>query len=1055
MRRRFAAFSILAALTSIALAQSPLTIDGIADRSTYTDMVSFSVPAAPGYSYAVLLDGTRVPAVVTNAVRNVDYHEVTVWRTNAVSGVVTNLTVRFIVQASTRGSPEKGLIVWTPYPPIPSTAAEFAGSILHILTPKDYPPGLDIPVAAWIDDGQDRIVRGNGFVTAAGFESSAFRLVRGHGSGFIPSQTVPGTANYDATLTSLSASRQINIEASTSWTTPPGTLSGNTTWPANSRIALTADLTIPAGVTLTVEAGTVLKISPLVNIVLNGTLVINGTLDQPVVFTPIIRPAPSQQTGAWGGLVMRGGRLIANWAVLTGAGGASSFDFSPGSSHRSEQALLLVHSNAVGKAVASLTNCFLLNQAGQVANGYESDMTFDHCLIQRAITSGESVGGTIIVNHSALIEFPSIDGVYNATIADADYDAIYFTTGTHIVKDSLIGFAKDDAIDSGSGGKGTVLVTNCWVESALHEALAWSGGERQTWTYDSVLINSGQGIEAGWTDGSADNSPNCFAERLFSTANSVGARFGDNYDWTYYGRLNITNSLLLYNYRDIFAKAWNTSGSSWNTNQWVDRLAQMNLRSNFLTRTDARFPANSAWDPATDSSRIAPFLSTPPTAPVGIGFAVWTTQFAMSSIFDGVPVRLSSFTTHPVSVDYDFSAAGGTLARGTLSFAPGETVKRIFPTGFDLQGLSTVYLTFTNPQAAEITGVSQVTFTGSVSAPVFSLATVSVQLGMERLAEGVPLRLSNPAAHPVTVQYKFRGPTDQVLSSGSITFNPGETLAWAGSPPITPDPLPDMVRFDVTGVTGAPATGPQYLLYVLSAAPETPAPVTLISKGATWKYLDDGSNQGTAWRAPTFPDTSWAAGRAQLGFNEGDETTLISRTNKITGTTNITFYFRSYFTVTNPASFTNLSLWLLRDDGGVVYLKGNEVYRTINMGTGTIFYNTFTSDTGENSIDTATFSATNLVAGTNVAAVEIHQRDLASSDISFDLELIANPLPNALPPQQLRMGVFDGQLTLAWADTAFVLEQAVALPGPWSQVFSPSPVTVSPTNDQMFYRLRR
>src|SRR6185436_6411954 len=116
-------------------------------------------------------------------------------------------------------------------------------------------------------------------------------------------------------------------------------------------------------------------------------------------------------------------------------------------SHRGEQALLLVHSGAK----AFLTNCYLINNAGQIANGYNSDITYDHCLLQRAITSGESEGGTIVVNHSAIIEFPSIDGIENATISDADYDAIYFTTGTHIIQNSLIGFAKDDAIDSGSG----------------------------------------------------------------------------------------------------------------------------------------------------------------------------------------------------------------------------------------------------------------------------------------------------------------------------------------------------------------------------------------------------------------------------------------------------------------------------------------------------------------------------------------------------------------------------------------------------------------------------
>ncbi|MFT5152217.1 MAG: hypothetical protein ACI841_002208, partial [Planctomycetota bacterium] len=40
---------------------------------------------------------------------------------------------------------------------------------------------------------------------------------------------------------------------------------------------------------------------------------------------------------------------------------------------------------------------------------------------------------------------------------------------------------------------------------------------------------------------------------------------------------------------------------------------------------------------------------------------------------------------------------------------------------------------------------------------------------------------------------------------------------------------------------------------------------TLIQTGAVWKYLDDGSDQGTAWQAPAFNDNAWSSGAAQLG----------------------------------------------------------------------------------------------------------------------------------------------------------------------------------------------
>src|SRR6185436_10297547 len=120
-------------------------------------------------------------------------------------------------------------------------------------------------------------------------------------------------------------------------------------WSTNSRIHVTTDLTIPAGITLTIEAGTVVRVNPGVNITNTGITIINGTVTQPVVFTPTTRVAPERRNGAWGGWFIRGStaQLLANNAIMTGSGAAGSISFSPGSSHRSEQPLLLVHNGAI------------------------------------------------------------------------------------------------------------------------------------------------------------------------------------------------------------------------------------------------------------------------------------------------------------------------------------------------------------------------------------------------------------------------------------------------------------------------------------------------------------------------------------------------------------------------------------------------------------------------------------------------------------------------------------------------------------------------------------
>ena len=166
---------------------------------------------------------------------------------------------------------------------------------------------------------------------------------------------------------------------------------------------------------------------------------------------------------------------------------------------------------------------------------------------------------------------------------------------------------------------------------------------------------------------------------------------------------------------------------------------------------------------------------------------------------------------------------------------------------------------------------------------------------------------------------------------------------------------------------------------------------TLIALGSVWKYLDNGSDQGTGWTARTFNDSTWTNGPAELGYGDSpaDEATVVSfgpdTNNKF-----ITTYFRRAFVLTDPASYTNLALRLRRDDGGVVYLNGTEIFRSVNMPAGTITFTNLATATGENDIDVATVNLglPALVEGTNVIAVEMHQQAATSSDLSFDLELI-------------------------------------------------------------------
>jgi len=171
---------------------------------------------------------------------------------------------------------------------------------------------------------------------------------------------------------------------------------------------------------------------------------------------------------------------------------------------------------------------------------------------------------------------------------------------------------------------------------------------------------------------------------------------------------------------------------------------------------------------------------------------------------------------------------------------------------------------------------------------------------------------------------------------------------------------------------------------------------TLVPQGATWKYLDDGSDQGTAWTSPDFDDSAWASGQAQLGYGDGDEATVVGY-GPDAEDKHITTYFRHTFTVTAPSA---VRLRLLRDDGAVVHLNGTDVFRT-NLPNGTIGSQTLASVCvwdEEDLFHEMVVSADQMVRGRNVIAVEIHQCSRGSSDTSFDLELSrAGPLCPHLP----------------------------------------------------------
>lgn len=167
--------------------------------------------------------------------------------------------------------------------------------------------------------------------------------------------------------------------------------------------------------------------------------------------------------------------------------------------------------------------------------------------------------------------------------------------------------------------------------------------------------------------------------------------------------------------------------------------------------------------------------------------------------------------------------------------------------------------------------------------------------------------------------------------------------------------------------------------------------------GSPWRYLDNGTNPGTAWRQPGFvPTAAWKGPQAgQLGYGEGDETTPPvgfgpDSNNKYPAT-----FFVTTFNVPNAAALVglaDLTLNVKRDDGIIAYLNGTEIVRD-NMPPGSVTHQTYAlgnaGDDGQNFVPFAGLPLNLLTVGTNTLAVQIHQVNANSSDLSFDCRLSA------------------------------------------------------------------
>lgn len=160
------------------------------------------------------------------------------------------------------------------------------------------------------------------------------------------------------------------------------------------------------------------------------------------------------------------------------------------------------------------------------------------------------------------------------------------------------------------------------------------------------------------------------------------------------------------------------------------------------------------------------------------------------------------------------------------------------------------------------------------------------------------------------------------------------------------------------------------------------AQTVVFDKNSAWKYNDSNTALASQWKDTTYDISAWSQGNGPLGY--GDPVTTQTSSGLITA------YFAKDFTVNLNNLSASMELGVMRDDGIVVYLNGEEVVRD-NMPSGTITFNTLSSTTidgaAESVYNVFTIPKSKFVNGNNRISIELHNRGASSSDLRIDAYL--------------------------------------------------------------------
>lgn len=283
-------------------------------------------------------------------------------------------------------------------------------------------------------------------------------LHNGLGSALV---TCSGGGNFTltATIGSLTANRSLQSLAAVTQTSIGGTLPGTaTTWSGVVRI--TNDVTVPVGHTLTIQPNTLILVDGVASgttandIFVNGTIVSQGTEDQPVTITC------SSATLNWGQIRHNNAQpsVYRYTSILRGGRG-------PGEGHTGTASLIRPTASRIAFESCNLGDLTAggatIGKIMQTFSG--SDLTFNDCLMTRARSGPEIEGTALLLTNSYILDISGPD----------DADGIYLHTqsaGQQMrITHTVIAYGDDDGIDTLGP---TVAIDNTIVRNYCDKAVS-------------------------------------------------------------------------------------------------------------------------------------------------------------------------------------------------------------------------------------------------------------------------------------------------------------------------------------------------------------------------------------------------------------------------------------------------------------------------------------------------------------------------------------------------------------------------------------------------------